>query len=77
MAHSWLLARRVDALLAGAPVNVLSVLGPLVGMVVLALPFALAFAFPAHLAWPAVFVGLIARKAALYIEAFCGGSHDR
>jgi hypothetical protein len=74
--HLRLLSYRVDRILKQDRVGVLAYLGPLLGLAVLACPLYAAFAFPEHISWIGVFIGMMARKVMLYVQAFRGGSVD-
>ena len=75
--HLRLLEIRVDGILRQTRASMLFVLlGPLVGLIVLAAPLACAYFLPEHIAWQGVAVGLIARKAILYVDALRGGPAD-
>ena len=75
--HLRMLEVRVDAILRQTRTSMLFVLlGPLVGLMVLAAPLACAYFLPDYIAWEGVAVGMLARKAALYIGTLRGGPAD-
>lgn len=76
MLYLRFLGLRVDSILAAERVGVLTYFGSLLGIALLACPIALAVFHPEHVSWVGVLIGLLARKAALYFEAFRGGAHD-
>lgn len=75
--HLRVLEIRVDGILRQTRTSLLFVLlGPLVGLMVLAVPLACAYVLPEYISWQGVAVGLIARKALLYVDALRGGPAD-
>ena len=75
--HMRVLEIRVDAILRQTRTSMLFVLlGPLVGLMVLAAPLACAYFLPEYIAWQGVAVGILARKAMLYLGALRGGPAD-
>ena len=67
---------RVDNMIARERVGVVGYLGLFLSLALLGCPFVIALSHPAQFDWVGVLIGLLAFKAALYLEAFLGGSHD-
>ncbi len=75
--HERLLEIRVDGILRQTRASMLFVLlGPLVGLMVLAAPLLCTYVLPEYFAWQGVAIGLLARKAMLYVGAWKGGPAD-
>lgn len=74
--YLWFLALRVDGIIVRKRVGAMVYLGTLAGIALLSIPLYLSVRFPQYLSWQGVLVGLLARKAVLYVQAFRGGAHD-
>ena len=75
--HLRVIELRVDGILRQMRGSMLlAYVGPLLGLVVLAVPLLCACVFPRYFSWVGVLAGLLARKVALFIAALRGGRAD-